>query len=191
MKYPMWATFIVLILVVVFTCCEVQAVGFGPYATLSTGTYRGRIDNRGVSVGAGVMLDAAVVKDQFLNYRMKVGYETWADDRDSMDTVVWRNALGFGLLRKESLRLWLGPELSLSYTTGTISGDHDDADLIGFGIGPLVGANIEFANGCCLAPEIGVRYTQYSVDREHRYGSGDQDDDFGMLSVSLAVSVLF
>ena len=198
MKHFVKVALFSLFLLAFFPLPEAMAVGLGWYWGGAGGSatwdydydygsrhYSGRgFDTTPLHFGTGIVFDTAVAKDTLLNYRLNLGYERWEDDvKDSntkyqMDSAVLRNTLGFGVLRTKMLRLWLGPQFSLSYAQGNPESDSNfDIKLFGVGFGPAVGLNLNLGKVVTLAFTFGGRYTWYTGtgDRESYYYNYDYD----------------
>ncbi len=75
--------------------------------------------------GGGLVWDSAVAKDTVFNYRLKAGYERsfmhilGPDARARVDNPIHRYSMshtfGFGIIRNENARFWIGPRIGLCY----------------------------------------------------------------------------
>jgi hypothetical protein len=155
------------------------------YKSSSGRKYTGSYDTEPRRAGLGMVFDTAVAEDTLINYRLNFGYERWFDEGEEKmhdfegDSVVLRNALGFGALRNEKLRVWLGPQLSFSYVSGNPEDDEKfDISLYGVGFGPVLGVNLHFGDSLSLAMTFGGRYTRYWGDGEYKNGYSRPDYDF-------------
>lgn len=91
---------------------------------------------------------------------------------------------GFALYRNASVRLWAGPSLYTSLSAGEISktypgneGFGDRITLLGFGLGPTLGININFSRHLTLAIKGGVRFVGHAgfIEHKKRFSSVDED----------------
>lgn len=149
--------------------------------------------------GIGFLLDTAVAKDRVFNYRLQIGFEKTEYDFDELkntktnenltpdlnnfeldiERFVIDNTFGFGIVRKESFRLWIGPQVRIGYMSGdgsiTVSGDRTDLDIKGliFGFAPVIGTNINFKNNFTLGVDLGYRFNGFFGDFEEP----DTNDD--------------
>ena len=58
------------------------------------------------------------------------------------------------------VRIWLGPQIRLSYLT--YSDTFIDLNLIGVGFAPAIGVNFNLGSFFTLAPELGYRFSIYN-----------------------------
>lgn len=157
------------------TASESRAFGLGPYLSLHQGSAEfdeGREFDPEYT-GVGIVLDTAVAKPSVFNYRLNLGYEEWGGDFDDMDiegsSVVLDNTFGFKLMSNRIMRLWMGPQLHLSYgqadiPAGTSTFTYDDStDFVGIGIGAVLGANFHLPV-VSIAPTLGFRYQHNASD---------------------------
>jgi hypothetical protein len=103
------------------------ATGIGFYGTggigVTTWNYRGESFNTtDYFYGGGIMIDTAAAKDTLFNYRFTFGYEQYIlkdPDSDITSKPINRfsisNTFGFGVVRTQYFRFWLGPRLGLHY----------------------------------------------------------------------------
>jgi len=119
--------------------------------------------------GIGFVLDTATADDRLFNYRFQVGLEKYENkttrtgSKLSMDSLVIDQDFGFGLVRNERLRFWLGPELRISFSAGSPDNSPDlDIGMFGVGLGPAVGINIHTRSRLSLAFKLGYMAMSYS-----------------------------
>ena len=113
-------------------------------------------------VGFGFIFDTTVAKDRLFNYRLNIGteavdYET--EGGSTFETSGWFMAhdFGVGIVRKKSLRLWIGPELRISHSEGELDTDNSSSiDVITIGIGPVLGLNLNLGRTVTLAFKVGA-----------------------------------
>lgn len=112
--------------------------------------------------GLGFILDTAVAKNRLFNYRLNIGSEAVDYDIDGGGTfetkgLFMAHDFGFGIIRKKKLRLWAGPELRLSYSEGELENNSNtELHMATFGIGPVVGLNLNFGKTVSLALKVGA-----------------------------------
>lgn len=112
--------------------------------------------------GIGLIFDTTVAKNRLFNYRLNIGSEAVEYDIDgggTFETTGWfmSHDFGFGLIRKKNLRLWAGPEVRLSYSEGELENDSStELHMATFGIGPVVGLNLNFGKKLTLALKVGA-----------------------------------
>ncbi len=124
-------------------------------------------------VQLGFMFDTCVAEDRLFNYRLQVGldlstasyFDSGLSRTVSMD--IWQisfiNTFGFGLVRDESLRFWVGPQLGFGFGFepefsgnsyyGTMS-DFFEFDLFA---GVALGVNIHLGDAVSLCADAGLR----------------------------------
>jgi hypothetical protein len=136
-------------------------------------------------VGGGFILDTAVAKDKVFNYRLQLGFERGKFEFDSVrdedldidisDNVenfeldvnqyILDNTFGFGIVRTEFFRLWLGPQIRLGFMdgdgSGTYTGEKYKYDIYGgiLGIAPVIGGNFNLRNNLTFGVDLGYRYS--------------------------------
>lgn len=113
-------------------------------------------------VGLGLILDTTVAKNRLFNYRLNIGCEAVDYDIDGGGTFETEGCFmahdfGFGIIRKKNLRLWVGPELRLSYSEGELENvSTTELHMATIGIGPVVGLNLNFGKTVTLALKVGA-----------------------------------
>ena len=74
--------------------------------------------------GGGLVVDSAVAKDTLFNYRFTAGYERYGSDNRFLFTEPGSktahkfdmcHSFGFGLVRTEAMRFWVGPQIGAHY----------------------------------------------------------------------------
>lgn len=158
-------------IVFLFSISNASAIGLGAYYQLGWGKANWKWDDNGTAYNdsldhrgrlPGFVLDTNVAQDQVFNYRLQLGLDQIKVAGGGKATgYVMDHIFGFGVVRNEFMRLWVGPQLHLSY--------YDDADwdsdfrLFGLGGGPAVGVNIHagdtvsfcITNGFLLSSQLG------------------------------------
>lgn len=169
--------------VLVFSAGNALAVGLGGYLETSSGT--GSFDEFDEDVdvsktGFGFVLDSNVSKRSVFNYRLHVGFNDMSVEPETADfdidgsSISIDNAFGFGLVRTDDFRLWLGPEVHLEYASWDMPiAWKDDIDFIGFGLGVVLGANFNLPGVVSICPELGLRFQANESDTyEETYYNG-------------------
>ena len=208
-------------LVLFSTSAAVAEVGIGPYIDFGSGGGELEWDdtNRSWDVltgtaGVGFALDTAPVGPSVFNYRLNVGLESRAfedDDNDDnsleMGGIGVENIFGFAVVRKPTLRWWIGPLLRVGVYGGESddywdisSGDRvkiDDAELVEVGIGVATGVNIPLGKSrkVILAPTAGLRFVGVGGEATYiNYSAGtrtDRDLTGGYSTAFVNLAVLF
>ena len=73
------------------------------------------------AIGGGLIMDSNLASDRIFNWRMKLGGERLTADRESemrLTRLHMQHVFGFGIVRTENVRLWLGPQIGASYSWG-------------------------------------------------------------------------
>jgi hypothetical protein len=72
--------------------------------------------------GGGIILDSAVAKDKIFNYRFKAGYDRYyasitssSSKFDPTNRYSMSQTFGFGIVRNEDTRFWIGPQIGFHY----------------------------------------------------------------------------
>ena len=182
-----------LFLLFLFYARPALSLGLGVYLS-GTGGYNWYNSNSGSLLynfpaaggGFGFVLDTAVAKDQLVNFRLNVGEDFLPRSSFSMANMFKFNllgSLGFGIIRTEDIRLWLGPQVGMRVNYGTgfeksiISTYHAYFDIISF---PYPGpsstrhiVNTEFVGGLVIGVNFNVgRHFTVAVDAGGRLSLG-------------------
>lgn len=174
---------LVLLLMASMGINKVEAIGLGFYGTTGSGSGSYSLDEVGGTtdegdvdikqMGYGFVLDTAVAKNQVYNYRLNFGIEEVDSDYKpestsqvypwELDRYVLTQDFGFAFFKREFVRLWVGPELKLSYATGQEAADPTvEAWLFGVGVGPVLGANFNFGPVFTLGLKGGYLFEGYA-----------------------------
>jgi len=209
MKDLRWAWILILFTIFAVTIPETHAVGLGFYLKFSGGRsdldveFDGyfndgndlEVDGDVGVTGFGFVLDTAVAKDRIFNYRLNLTVEDVEYDgfggyfnNYSFDftRLAMDHSFGFAILRKETVRLWIGPQIRFSVMSGDFNNPIsyskiDVDDVYGFGGGIVLGANIHFGPIVSLCIDTGHRSTLQYGDFDWEFNDGDWDsgDFFG------------
>jgi len=163
--------------------CNASAIGLGGYLNGAYGSERfDENDYNYTSLGGGLILDTAVEKDSLLNYRLEIGYDKKTfDGGGERDKYAMNNTFGFGILRNDLVRIWLGPEVGIYYceTAGGFN-------YFGGGIGPAIGTNVHLTDLISLSFSADALY-QYNIGTE----SNHDNNQWGEWKVRASVALLF
>ncbi len=91
---------------------------FSKYEWFATGNLK---ESENWAGGGGLIMDSNLATDRIFNWRMKLGGERLYADRESEMQLVrlsMSHTFGFGIVRTERVRLWLGPQIGVSYSWG-------------------------------------------------------------------------
>ncbi len=167
---------------------DARAAGFGIYGSLGGDSSSRWSDDynytsskaKTAHQGAGFVFDTAVAQDKFFNYQMNLGYDEFTNKfagsggEVKLGGLMISNSFGFGIVRTDGFRLWMGPELRLAWPRGSNLGT--DYDFFGGGAGPVVGMNFNLPGTVSFVVKAGYQFmtyngtadsaTTYSYDRE-------------------------
>ncbi|HSV98055.1 MAG TPA: hypothetical protein VLM75_14130 [Spirochaetota bacterium] len=153
--------------------------------------------------GFGLLIDTAVAKDKLFNYRLQLGIATGSLSIDGtqysksigLTEYHMYHSFGFGLVRTDSMRLWLGPQLGL----GNARGSYSYAGKLGMkyietfaSIGAILGLNAHLSERISLGLSTGARNNfvevNYSTDNDLHFnykGSNGGLEMFGDVALIL------
>ncbi len=123
--------------------------------------------------GYGFVLDTALAKDRLVNLRLNVGYYNWREE-DQNEKIIDLDGyqavldLGFGVVRNQNFRFWVGAELSAAYGEGSLEGfDAYEVYLINVGTGPVAGLNFHFGDHLSFGIKAGYLYEGFIGEGEN------------------------
>jgi hypothetical protein len=175
--------FIFSTVVVLLICClayvgNVEAFGLGVSGSYGSGTAKQTYESTSPFTpdpeykyddtdrkSIGLVLDTNLSKDKLFNYRLGLAYETVNFKRENQ-TVSYdpkgcslENDFGFGIIRTDFLRLWLGPELRFAYLKKPWE-NRRTTHLVEAGIGPVVGLNFNIGSVVTLSVKGGYIFNK-------------------------------
>jgi len=114
--------------------------------------------------GTDIVVDTAVAKNQLFNYRLSLECYNMTERKDylifnysySLNRLVLANTFGFGFIRTRFVRVWAGPQLTVSYEF-TNRSDSILNSVVYNKIGSVVGVNFHTGEETTLAFELGFR----------------------------------
>ena len=116
------------------------------------------------SAGLGLTFDTNIGKDKLFNYRLGLEYiNLKVDNSDftSSNTGYGRfnlvNTFGFGVLRTESVRLWIGPRINVGWNVDASDASYSEL-AFELGIAPAIGVNVNLGRVVSLAADIDYRF---------------------------------
>ncbi len=150
----------------IFTHINANAVGLGVYGGTSTGSANwSQYSYPDFGTGLerreyGFVLDTAVAKDKVFNYRLQIGHVEASYDglEFSGETVI--NTFGFGIVRTQAMRLWLGPQIGMRDLKSKVGSIHNG----GIEYGAVIGMNFHVSPSVSLTAEAGRRFSVATVD---------------------------
>jgi hypothetical protein len=100
----------------------VDVGGGGHFYDVTTKDYTKSGDASFVNVLGGFILDTNTGGTGIFNYRMKIGGGAYVKYEREMDLKISKvdmeNTFGFGIVRKEKIRFWIGPSIGVNYQWG-------------------------------------------------------------------------
>ncbi len=170
---------------IAISATDIYALGIGGYLSGKGGISTLKVEETNSSVdygvGAGFVLDTAVATNDSMNYRLAVGYDNMVKSGVpfftdwSMHRVSISNVIGFAFFKNTFLRVWMGPQIELSYqllkVNNTKMGFNVDGESSSFykiryhfinyssfslGLGGILGININTAGPFTISFEIGI-----------------------------------
>ncbi len=169
---------------------QAHAFGLGGYASIGGGTAEYEAESAGGTTEVdldsvikefGFVMDTNLAMDRLFNYRVNLGYQMVEHENGAspieLEGFVLNQDFGFAVMRNRNLRLWLGPELQLSYLSGEIDINPNwDITLYGVGLGPVVGMNFNIGRSLTLGLKGGYLFTYRQGDGEDNSGGGSSFD---------------
>lgn len=151
-----------------FTHINASAKGFGIYgSTTNSGDADWDNWNNSSSVTTGIdrkeygfVFDTAVAKDKIYNYRLQVGHveASYYGIKYSGETII--NTFGFGIVRTQDLRIWLGPQIGMR----VLKSKTQASDNGGIEYGAVIGMNYHVSPSISLTAEAGRRFSLATVN---------------------------
>ncbi|MFC1849497.1 hypothetical protein ACFL27_04730 [candidate division CSSED10-310 bacterium] len=100
-------------------------------------------------IGFGFQMDLATAKDKLFNFHLEATYIKLENEDTSdifdLDGIMINSDFGFGLVRSDRIRFWVGPEVRITYfpeDDSDTNQDYEDEGYLGLGIGPVIGLHI-------------------------------------------------
>jgi len=170
-----------------FLSAQLSALGLGVYGTGSksstTWTYHKNevpdfhIKSSDSKMGAGFVLDTNLAKDNLFNYRLNIGFAKITLDNEKTsyssfygikDITGYEyhlyNTFGFGIVRTEEIRLWIGPQIGFGVIRGEYdlsSGQDNDFTTIFFSGALAAGMNVNIGDIVTFGFDAGYRLKQH------------------------------
>ncbi len=193
------------VVVFAFVATNAHASGFGGYVGYAhtTGTVEQEaggpdLDHENNLVDFGFVFDTNLARDRTFNYRLNLGLQIGEREysvsgspaklKEKTAGFSVNNSFGFGIVRTETMRVWLGPSIRIGLDGCTNCSGYDSL-FVSAGAGGNVGVNFNIGERLTISPSFGYQYM---------YGANVWDDDFetssvegGQHHVSFLVNVLF
>lgn len=111
-----------------------------------------------------IIFDTAVAKNQLFNYRLNIKCYNTIEKKDylfynysySLNRLELANTFGFGFIRTRHVRVWAGPQFTISYEFTNRNGSMLNSILYNK-IGSVAGVNFHMGDETTLAFELGFR----------------------------------
>lgn len=148
---------------------QAYAVGLGLYVSQGSGDadFDGTYSNFSADTeqsAIGFTFDTNLSKNRVFNYRLGVEKGTLKFNQFEVDEVAVTNDFGFSLVREDNLRIWIGPELRISFQDKQESSGWEYSG-VGVGVGPVIGLNWHLGqNGPSLIAKAGALGSSYVLD---------------------------
>lgn len=126
------------------------------------------------AAGFGLAFDSNIGKDKLFNYRLGVEYMTVGVDNvngystsQEYSRFNFVNTFGFGVLRTEKVRLWVGPRVNVAWNwtdqslDGSSNYGHSEVALE-LGVAPAVGINVHLSRVVSLSFDLDYRVAYIS-----------------------------
>ena len=127
------------------------------------------------ATGLGLMFDSNLGKDKLFNYRLGLEWMDRTVDTVSYDGGSARSCtgdssdlfrfqmihtFGFGVLRTEMFRLWIGPRINLGWNYRNDEGTYGKQSEFNYeiGIAPVVGLNVNIGRWFAVAADLDYRF---------------------------------
>lgn len=138
---------------------DASAIGLGVGFNMGSATSDIEVDGSPIgeydfdTTDIGLVMDTNLSGVSSFNYRLTLAsasaeYKDLVFDDLSGFTIV--NDFGFGIITDPDFRLWMGPEVRLSWISGTATGQFE-LDVFSFGVGPVIGGNINIGESFTIA----------------------------------------
>ncbi|MBN2040635.1 MAG: hypothetical protein JW864_11355 [Spirochaetes bacterium] len=177
----------------------------GEYYDYSSGTTDVDYDWSGdvTKIGLGFILDTAVAADRFFNYRLNVGYsmiDIANDDSEDASLSGYDfhiyNTFGFGIVRTEKIRFWLGPQIGFGMISAESDSDDDEdyGEFVTFFASAAIaaGMNIHISNSVSIGLDAGYRAASHAgyltTDYDDYEISGSGKEIFGNVSILFRIN---
>lgn len=154
---------VVLCCMILFSVKSAMAIGIGAYVDGAYNKFSVSGDGGTVDlddygfVGAGLVLDTCVAKNQLFNYRLGLGYQKDVKFPElGTHKISMNNYFGFGVVRMQYFRWWMGPQLGLRYFI--IDSDDGSMSEAGGNVGLATGFNFNIGKVFTIGLELGFRY---------------------------------
>lgn len=152
---------LITLIILFLTHINANATGFGFYTTAANSgdaTWdhwnNGSHSDTGIDQKEfGIMLDTAVARDKLYNYRLQIAFSDVSYDGADYDGISLMNTFGFGIVRTQSMRLWIGPQIGFK----GLDAKNQPRSISGTEFGMATGLNYHISPKISLTAEAGIR----------------------------------
>lgn len=174
---------------------DAHATGLGFYAEYGNvfdgkleNTVLGDVDYDEDHFGGGFSVDTNVAADRLFNYRLDVGYQHVEGDyglygKTDGDGIVLDNAFGFGVLRNERVRVWLGPAVRFSFDFFDDVPVFDNVFKFGVGLGPEIGVNLHTGDLVSIGLTTGYQFRYVLAVPDGSFSNQDGYEHMGFIKM--------
>ena len=175
-----------------------EAMAFGLGLAYNQGSGTSDIEADGVSIGEydfdtsdiGLVMDTNLSMDSTFNYRLTLTSASAEYGNnlvfDDLSGFTMTHDFGFGIVKQPGFRLWMGPELRLSWISGDGNTGLSELDVFSFGLGPVLGGNINIGETFTIALTASYLFQTTNGDAWDNFGVyRDWSTDEKMLFVGL------
>ena len=156
------------------------------------------------AAGFGVAFDSNIGKDKLFNYRL--GLEYMNQEIDTVDgesctgdcdftRLNMVHTFGFGVLRTQTVRLWVGPRINLAYNSHeeTYANETFTMSHFEFGVAPAVGVNVNLGRLVSLGADLDYRFAGLAGawSYEDNFDSEDNSYSGGVTGATARFYVMF
>ena len=114
--------------------------------------------------GIDLTLDTALSSDRIFSYRVNFEFDNIVSRRDgffgdysfTVNRLIWSNTFSFGLIRTDLMKIWVGPQITLSYEFKNRNNSISDP-VVYNKFGSVLGANFNAAKDFVISVEMGFR----------------------------------
>jgi hypothetical protein len=192
-----------------YSSWDYRLTTIGSFSDYASYTFLGLPDFKRVKNGQyGIIFDTNMARNSIFNYRLNLGLEfsniSFTDPSTSefVTMEVWKlvfeNTFGFGIMRTEMYRLWVGPQVGIGIgfepsvlnNSGYYSSSSDFFEM-DVHAGFVVGLNVHLGDALSICGDAGVRLHSNTMDVRSYDFSGAILDAFANVGLVLKANDVF
>jgi len=163
-----------LVLLCVVIVHAAEAAGLGVYGAIGGGRadwspdYTTNFKKTTGHLDFGLAMDTAPARDKLFNYNLTVGYGIFRNMNNAawgnanLDGMIISNSFGFGTLVTPKVRIWLGPEIKVTWVDGYPHNySNYRINLFGVGKGLVLGVNFNDNEKLTTVVKMGFQVFDY------------------------------